>query len=404
MPALPSWLSMLVICCVLLLAVATGIFSQVNRYSTAAILALYLMSLMALVLFKLRQPFIERKLGFFWLSGAFLTTVYIISYLRNDASLNIVNIIVPIGAVSFVCVMQMFTISALLSSFFIVMSITSILNGFFLVRNLKLTENPGVFMNANTSGVFCIISLLLSLLIIVKSRKLLVKYISTSILVISSVGVLLSSSRSCIISLAAFSLIYLIWPRIRDSRWMIISVILLMFSLIFSSTYLYPNLNSYSWFEKLDAVSTSYTNKSVFSGRDVIWNQIIDLINQRPVLGYGPGVRPIDFIYQQSELSAHNLYLQTALQSGVLGLIALLLLLVSLVFLCINTGKYDNFYYKICVSFIFLLMVYQTLEISLTQNNIHVGLLQWFMIGLLLKLAIDYGEEGSVYLGDGGES
>lgn len=62
------------------------------------------------------------------------------------------------------------------------------------------------------------------------------------------------------------------------------------------------------------------------SGRDVVYATALDYISQRPIFGYGP------FGFMEKTVHAHNIFLETLLQFGVVGLFCLLLCSIVLFF------------------------------------------------------------------------
>ena len=84
------------------------------------------------------------------------------------------------------------------------------------------------------------------------------------------------------------------------------------------------NPNALAWnrfvFEK--------TGGNLFSGREIIWKYLLSAIKEKPIIGYGASVTPSDLF--SISLSSHNLYIQTAIQVGLVGTFILFLLLLSI--------------------------------------------------------------------------
>ena len=120
------------------------------------------------------------------------------------------------------------------------------------------------------------------------------------------------------------------------------------------------------------------------SGRDRIWDNLIDVINTKPLLGHGTGVLPLDVA--GISLSSHNLYIQTALQNGWIGL-ALLLLLFYMIWLSYFRSK-DLYYTRLSASFFIGIMVYQSFEVVLTQNKMDTALVFWLIISVGISNSI----------------
>ncbi|GKV64674.1 hypothetical protein NCCP2331_08270 [Sporosarcina sp. NCCP-2331] len=114
------------------------------------------------------------------------------------------------------------------------------------------------------------------------------------------------------------------------------------------------------------------------SGREAIWVPLIEIINNHPFIGHGPGVTTEHVM--SLDFSSHNLYLQVALQNGYIGL-ALLLLLFFIIWISFWKVRKDNTI-KLVSSFFIAILIHQLFEVSFTQNQLTVGMLQWLIISV----------------------
>ncbi len=81
--------------------------------------------------------------------------------------------------------------------------------------------------------------------------------------------------------------------------------------------------------------------------------------------------------------SAHNLYLQVGMQTGVFGLGALALLCASLIFnLRVRTGVQVTLVHCYAAACTIVVLVHNTFEVYLLQNVFVVGCVEWILIGL----------------------
>lgn len=128
----------------------------------------------------------------------------------------------------------------------------------------------------------------------------------------------------------------------------------------------------------LDQKSLDIFHKSLFSGRNLIWGQCLDLIKDNPIFGYGLNVEINKMI--EANFTAHNLYLQTSIQSGLVGCILLLILLVLIMKAYIN-NKIGVFKLQ-GMAFLVALLFSESFEITLTQNIFLIGAQSWFILGL----------------------
>ncbi|MDY0404720.1 O-antigen ligase family protein [Virgibacillus sp. 179-BFC.A HS] len=126
----------------------------------------------------------------------------------------------------------------------------------------------------------------------------------------------------------------------------------------------------------LNSASMLLFDKNLFSGRGEIWDIVIHTILQKPWLGYGTGVSASDV--SASQLTAHNMYLQITLELGLVGLIVLFILLLS-----IWRGlmrKMDSFAAKWSACFMLGILVYESFELTLFENNFSVAFFQWLVM------------------------
>lgn len=203
--------------------------------------------------------------------------------------------------------------------------------------------------------------------------------------IIVCVAILLNE-RILFVMVLALIVSYGVLSAIRTRK---AAVLLLLVSIVvvavFMATYALPNPPEfYGW---LDDFVTRATGRSIYSGRQKIWPLVFAKILQSPWMGHGAGVTPQSLL--RSDLSAHNLYLQVLLQVGIVGLVALLALLVGIwreltTNLITPVGRFAAAGYL-------TILLHASTEVSLTQNQIALGLLQWTFIGLSWSCAVNVG-------------
>ena len=126
-----------------------------------------------------------------------------------------------------------------------------------------------------------------------------------------------------------------------------------------------------------------YTGRGIFTGRQEIWPLVLAEIAKAPVWGHGPGVLPSDFM--PLRLSAHNYYLQLALQVGFTGVALLMAALASLYHVALKVRRDGaGLAGALAPAVVLVLMVHQGFEVTLLQNALVIGALQWLLLGLLL--------------------
>lgn len=241
-------------------------------------------------------------------------------------------------------------------------------------------------VNPNTLGVYSYLLMFFPLIYFVWDRG---KVIKLRVLVFLAIPVLIiffSDSRSVILSTLFCFATLIIWKLITKNKFVFYLYFFAILTFIYFVVAIYPNLSNilpnFLYYENL---SLTYTGKSLLSGRNEIWITISELIKQKPYLGYGPNVSIEEVIGTQ--LSAHNLYIQITLQVGFIGL-SLFLLFLLFIWRTLWLGRKDT-RVAIASSFFIGIIIHQTFEVSLTQNNFGVGLIQWLIIGVGLSFCFN---------------
>lgn len=172
---------------------------------------------------------------------------------------------------------------------------------------------------------------------------------------------------------------------------------LLTFGVLGSFIYLisvqYPLLYRTDLGDRLNELSFQYTQKSFFSGRQLIWRNILDSMGGHEWLGYGTGV-----VYGNlfnDERSAHNQYLQVYLQNGLVGLgflwIALLFIWNGIYKNKLMTmeGMGNHYLCKIAEGFFVVMVLYNTFSVAMLQNSMVTANLFWFIVSFGLNHSLD---------------
>lgn len=196
--------------------------------------------------------------------------------------------------------------------------------------------------------------------------------------IIGLIVLIATNSRASILAFLAMSFTFLLFGVIAKSRLRWTSYFFLVVLFILAFSLIYSSLNDYLPTEGLNGALMDLTGGRLYSGRNEIWPALQELIVQRPFLGYGAGAHPRDFF--DTDLSSHNLYYQISLQVGLLGLFLLLLLLWS-IWITLWHGRKD-WLGRLSSAYMIGFMVHQIFEVSMTQNNLAVGLLQWLILGI----------------------
>lgn len=201
------------------------------------------------------------------------------------------------------------------------------------------------------------------------------------VLSLSAILLIFANSRSALLTVGVLLLssFWLIKRRREGigAAGRVMFIALVVGALFFSVAY--PSLYGTDLGRQLELLSREYLNKNFFSGRQIVWKIVLDAISGNEVVGLGLQYTP-SLIYSTS-LSCHNLYLQTMLQIGFVGLILLILLLWTVL------GRFSRYGGAECcigASLLLGMLVHECLEVSLTQNNFTYGLFIWAIFGICL--------------------
>jgi len=193
----------------------------------------------------------------------------------------------------------------------------------------------------------------------------------------------MANNRSVYLTMAIFlgGCLLMNWKKPKNAKPRGLFLILIMAAAGLAFTIIYPQLLNTSLGMSLEMLSRTVFNKNFFSGRQVIWLNIEELIIQSPYIGYGLDARPEHFF--STSLSSHNLWLQTALQSGLIGVVFLLIFYLTAIF---SSYHRLNKEWYVSAAFGAAYIIHECFEISLTQNNFCLGIIVWFLLGLMVAI------------------
>lgn len=231
-----------------------------------------------------------------------------------------------------------------------------------------------IYLNPNTLGIISLLfSWLAWILYKIFNKKIYLIYSLLFIFILYR-----SSTRSSlfIVFFVLFNLViykFIATSRLRWNTYFAVIIVAILFV-----TYLYPSLGNYAFFSDLNGYAINLTGKNILSGRNLIWQEAIYLISEKPVFGYGTGTLLANI--SDINVSAHNLYLQISIQNGILGLSMFLILLLTIWDTLFQ--KVDDSLVKLSACFFIGILVQNLFEVTLTQNNIGFAIIQWFIISI----------------------
>ncbi|GAA0469146.1 O-antigen ligase family protein [Alkalibacillus silvisoli] len=354
---------------------SSGILSQIGFLSIGILM---IMGFFVFLLNVLKTKFIFRKEKWLYIFSLLFIATYVIS-IFNDLKLDSLVMVLQISMVILffwgVVFIPFNHFNHKLGYYFIMIIF------FYLLLWWGLAgfdaRFSGLMNNANTFGVF--ISMTIGIFIIFKKyHKAANKLLFRVFLTLGLLLVYASSSRAAWLMILIFLVVYILWPMLIKNK-IIYQLSFIIFSIIlFVVTVGYPKLIFTPFGYKLQELSRLYTGKNFFSGREILWFDILEKIEREPLVGYGASALPSSLL--ETNLSAHNYYLQMTLQVGIIGSTIFFLLLFSV----------WNYYYlarqdksvRLIASIFMAILAYQLFEVTFTQNILAVALLQWFIIGI----------------------
>lgn len=190
-----------------------------------------------------------------------------------------------------------------------------------------------------------------------------------------------SKSRSCLIALGVFYTTYFGWRFLAGRRFLPTLFFVFLLAIIWYMTYSgAQRINLTGTIERLlNSLSQGY-GKNIDSGRSIIWNYALDSIGDRPLLGWGTNLTTTNIL--NNGLSFHSWYLTILYHFGIVGLTTYLALLYTIWrSLCAFGGAV---YSRLAASALTSMMITQAYEVSLTQNNLNIGLIYWTLFAFVL--------------------
>jgi O-antigen ligase len=233
-------------------------------------------------------------------------------------------------------------------------------------------------VSTNRVGAYSYFLTFFSLLYIIGYTKNFKLFRVFCLVLSSGVIIYLSHTRSVLVS-AVFGLItWMLWKIITKNKLLFnfYFILILVFGYLF--TVVYPRLDTVlDNFYYYNDLVYQYTGKNILSGRDKLWSELLVLIENKPFFGYGSGALPSDFI--NTNLSSHNLYIQIALQVGIVGL-SVFLLFLFFVWKTLWLNRHDS---KVILSACYFIgiLIHQLFEVTFTQNNFGLSIIQWLILG-----------------------
>lgn len=260
------------------------------------------------------------------------------------------------------------------SSFYTILTLIFSLISLVLIY---LNINPdlaGLFNNENALGIAAGISLILSLYILLCSKKTLFKIINLINIIIQFITMIVAGGRSSYL-LLIIPIFILVFINIKSKLIkcsMIFIPLISFFALLFSS----PKIS-----------------RIIFTGRENIWKASLNLIKQYPLRGVGNDRLVFNLhsftSYELNGIEAggcHNIYIQIAAVNGLILLLLFIILLCAIILPIYKYVKAHKTNYKILLLFCLIIgiLLINILESSLVYSVSFISITFWSISSYLL--------------------
>ncbi|WP_369631378.1 MULTISPECIES: O-antigen ligase family protein [unclassified Variovorax] len=209
----------------------------------------------------------------------------------------------------------------------------------------------GVYSNPNGLGILFSVYAALLCHYYKRARSLRAKSIYISLLIFSGIGVAATLSRAAIVAFSVVIFIYFFLFQSWRGKVYFVGFALLPLALFFL-------------FLSSDYLSAGLAREEVFNNRDVIWRDALGVFEDNFFLGLGPGMYSYDDGH--ASFSAHNYYINSLANTGILVTAAFLFFLISVwrksYSLLKSEKKEADYSFLFSFAFISSLMIHQFAE------------------------------------------
>lgn len=261
----------------------------------------------------------------------------------------------------------------------------SVLSSFYLLFILFIQVADKQIMNPNSVAVSSFIVCYFLLLSVINDNKTKKRARILVICVFAGYIVYFSGSRSVMLSVIFSILTYFIWNKITKNKLLFNLYFGIIVLFILTSTLVYPRISAISNdFSGIQDFVIKYTGKGLYSGRENIWDKLLEAIKLKPLFGYGTGMLAINITGLQ--LSAHNAYLDIILRLGLIGLSFIVILFFNL-WNAFWKNRYDG---RVILSACFFIgiIINQINETILLLGSVFFNFPIWILFGIGLNFSL----------------
>lgn len=237
-----------------------------------------------------------------------------------------------------------------------------------------------IFRNENYLAVLLFSMLYFNILTIKYSERLERAFFS-ALTLMNIILIVATSARSVLIGIVVIILAWVVLKQFRN-KFSYLIYIVMFGNLLFVA--IYAGIKNTAAGRFLNDISRSIFNKNLFSGRSEIWEGVIGAIPNNLWFGHGVGISAADVT--SIHKTAHNMYLQLFLEVGVVGFVIFFLLILS-IWKLLN-HRLDNFVSKWSACFLLGILVYESFELTLFQNNYSIAMFQWLIITMGINFTL----------------
>jgi hypothetical protein len=237
--------------------------------------------------------------------------------------------------------------------------------------------NYGPYINPNANGAALAYLFGVSLLSVRPGTSFVSKSTRVGWVTLALLAITSTVSRASLLAALTSIAVYIFWPLVCRRRSIFIATFCAPLLLVATITAFRSVLLDQAHALGFSAWSSDLTGKTL-STRSRIWEPVYSAIVERPIWGHGPDIDIAQLL--NADLSSHSIYLQVALQTGLVGLSVLLFLLFR-IWSTLWLGRTD-LVVRGAGAFLIGMLIHEGFEVMLLQNNVALGTIVWFILGI----------------------
>lgn len=395
-----SYLGIIIIGILIVLAsFNTSTNQSLKQFGLLSLTLLLVFSLYVLIYYLLKTYKIPRSMGNLIIIAFLLLLTYSIALIIDGFSARGLTVFIQL-----ILILAFFICMCFIKWNDIKISVLANIIALFIMLNFLIFVTSGFPFpfksftgNVNVFAALMFFTAFFPLLNFLLTKRKLKRFFWFFIILINLILIIVGQARAIWLALLIGFLVFVLWERILTKNKLIFySLFWVVIFVIITVTILYPLASTHPDAAIWNQFIKEYTGANLFSGRDRFWLLLIEVILQKPIIGYGASAVPSHFI--PIGLSSHNLYIQIALQVGLLGLGLVWLLLLN-IWKIFYFGK-KSIYVRLAGSFFIAMLIYQIFEVSLTQNNLAVGLVIWLVMAIGVNKSLEERRRDLLKLGE----